>query len=148
VGESPEEPIKSELERAIRDEQLGLPLEESLEAIARRMDAEDMDQVALVAALNRRSGSNVAEALDRVAEGARERADLRREVKALTGQAKMSSWVLTGLPPLLLIGISVISPAYAHPMFHTTIGIGLIIVSALMVFTGWKIMNKIINVKV
>jgi tight adherence protein B len=148
VAESADEPIKSELERAIRDEQLGLPLEESLEAIARRMDAEDMDQVALVAALNRRSGSNVAEALDRVAEGARERADLRREVKALTGQAKMSSWVLTGLPPLLLIGISFISPAYAHPMFHTTIGIGLIIVSALMVFTGWKIMNKIINVKV
>jgi tight adherence protein B len=148
VVESADEPIKSELERAIRDEQLGLPLEESLEAIARRMDAEDMDQVALVAALNRRSGSNVAEALDRVAEGARERADLRREVKALTGQAKMSSWVLTGLPPLLLIGISFISPAYAHPMFHTTVGIGLIIVSGLMVFTGWKVMNKIINVKV
>jgi tight adherence protein B len=148
VAESADEPIKSELDHAIRDEQLGLPLEESLEAIARRMDADDMDQVALVAALNRRSGSNVAEALDRVAEGARERADMRREVKALTGQAKMSSLVLTGLPPLLLIGITLIAPDYAHPMFHTPIGLGLLVVSALMVFSGWKVMSKITNVKV
>jgi Flp pilus assembly protein TadB len=148
VAESADEPVKSEFERAIRDEQLGLPLDESLETIARRMDADDMDQVALVAALNRRSGANVAEALDRVAEGARERAEMRREVKALTGQAKMSSWVLTGLPPLLLIGISVIAPIYAHPMFHTPIGLALLGVSAVMVFSGWKVMNKIINVKV
>jgi Flp pilus assembly protein TadB len=148
VAAGADEPIKTELDRAVRDEQLGLPLEESLEAIARRMDADDMDQVALVAALNRRSGSNVAEALDRVAEGARERADLRREVKALTGQAKMSSWVLTGMPPLLLIGITVIAPVYAHPLLHTPIGLGLLVLSALMVFSGWKVMGKIINVKV
>jgi Flp pilus assembly protein TadB len=148
VAESADEPIKTELDRAIRDEQLGLPLEGSLEAIARRMEADDMDQVALVAALNRRSGSNVAEAFDRVAEGARERADLRREVKALTGQAKMSSWVLTGMPPMLLIGITVIAPVYAHPLLHTPIGLGLLVLSALMVFSGWKVMSKIINVKV
>jgi tight adherence protein B len=148
VAAGADEPIKTELDRAVRDEQLGLPLEESLEAIARRMDADDMDQVALVAALNRRSGSNVAEALDRVAEGARERADLRREVKALTGQAKMSSWVLTGMPPLLLIGITIIAPIYAHPLLHTPIGLGLLVLSALMVFSGWKVMGKIINVKV
>lgn len=148
VAAGADEPIKTELDRAVRDEQLGLPLEESLEAIARRMDADDMDQVALVAALNRRSGSNVAEALDRVAEGARERADLRREVKALTGQAKMSSWVLTGMPPLLLIGITIIAPVYAHPLLHTPIGLGLLILSAVMVFSGWKVMGKIINVKV
>jgi tight adherence protein B len=148
VAESADEPIKRELERALRDEQLGLPLEETLETIARRMEATDMDQVALVAALNRRSGSNVAEALDRVAEGSRERADLRREVKALTGQAKMSSWILTGLPPLLAIGTSVIAPQYAHPLLHTTMGIVLLVVAACMVMGGWKVMQKIINVKV
>ena len=107
-----------------------------------------MDQVALIAALNRRSGSNVAEALDRVAEGARERADMRREVKALTGQAKMSSFVLTALPPLLLVGISLISPRYAHPLLHTTLGIVLLgRRRGLMVFAGWKVMKKITTMK-
>jgi tight adherence protein B len=147
VASNADEPVRSEFERAVTDEQLGRPLEESLLAVSVRMRASDMDQVALIAGLNRRSGSNVSEALDRVAEGARDRADMRREIKALTGQAKMSSWVLTALPALLLGFISVISPLYAHPLFHTTIGNGLMILSALLVFSGWKVMKKITTVQ-
>jgi tight adherence protein B len=147
VASSADEPTRSELERAVRDETLGRPLDESLEAVALRMRATDMDQVALIASLGRRSGSNVAEALDRVADGARDRSDLRREIKGLTAQAKMSSLVLTSLPPLLLVAISVISPQYAHPLLHTTIGIILLVVAALMVFAGWKVMKKITTMK-
>jgi tight adherence protein B len=147
IAGNADEPVRSELERAVADEALGRPLDESLVAVGKRMRSTDTDQVALIAALNRRSGSNVAEALDRVAEGARERADMRREAKALTGQAKMSSWVLTALPPLLLIFISFISPLYAHPLFHTTIGIALLIMCGLMVFAGWKVMKKITTIK-
>jgi tight adherence protein B len=148
VAESAEEPTKSELERAVTDEALGRPLDTSLEAVAARMEAPDLDQVAIIAALNRRSGSNVAEALDRVAEGARERQDLKREVKALTAQAKMSSWVLTALPGLLLVGLAVLSPMYAHPLFHTTMGIIALCLGAGMCFAGWKVLSKITNVKI
>ncbi len=146
VAESADEPIKSELDRAVTDDQLGRPMEESLKTIATRMQAVDMDQVALVAALNRRSGSNVAESIERVAEGARERADLRREMKALTGQAKMSSMVLTGLPPMMLLGMTVLAPQYAHPLFHTTAGVALLVIGTLMVFSGWKVMMRIVNI--
>jgi Flp pilus assembly protein TadB len=147
VVETADEPIRGAFERAITDEALGRPLEEALEAAAKRMQASDLDQVALIAGLNRRSGSNVAEALDRVAEGARERADLRREIKALTGQARMSSWVLTALPGVLLVGITVVSPLYAHPLLHTPLGIVLLFVGAAMVFAGWKVMKKITDVE-
>jgi tight adherence protein B len=148
VAESADEPTKSELERAVTDEALGRPLDTSLEAVAARMEASDLDQVAIIAALNRRSGSNVAEALDRVAQGARERQDLKREVKALTAQAKMSSWVLTALPGVLLTGLAVLSPMYAHPLFHTTMGIIALCVGAGMCFAGWKALGKITNVRV
>ena len=111
------------------------------------MQASDLEQVALIAGLNRRSGSNVSEALDRVAEGARDRADLRREIKALTGQARMSSWVLTALPGVLLLGINVVSPRYGKPLLHTTIGIVLLCVAAGMVFAGFKVMKKITDVE-
>jgi tight adherence protein B len=147
VAETADEPIRSELERAVTDEALGRPLEASLEAVAVRMQASDMDQVAMIAGLNRRTGSNVAESLDRVAEGARDRADLRREMKALTGQARMSSMVLTALPGILLLGINLVSPLYAHPLFHTTIGIVLLCVGACMVFAGWRVMKKITDVE-
>jgi tight adherence protein B len=146
VAETADEPIRSELERAVTDEALGRPLEASLEAVAVRMQASDMDQVAMIAGLNRRTGSNVAESLDRVAEGARDRADLRREMKALTGQARMSSMVLTALPGILLLGINLVSPLYAHPLFHTTLGIVLLCVGACMVFAGWRVMKKITDV--
>lgn len=146
VAETADEPTKSEFERAIANEALGRPLEDSLEAVSKRMESSDMDQVALIAGLNRRSGSNVAESLDRVAEGARERADMRREMKALTAQAKMSSTVLTALPGVLLLGLSVVSPRYSRPLLHTTIGIALLVVGTLMVFAGWKVMQKITSV--
>lgn len=147
VGEGAEEPTRSEFERAATDEALGRPLEESLEAVSRRMQSNDMDQVALIAALNRKSGSNVAEALDRVAEGARDRADLRREIRALTAQAKLSSTVLTALPGVLLAGLSVLSPQYSHPLFHTTLGIVSMVIGAGLVVGGWKVMQKITRVE-
>jgi Flp pilus assembly protein TadB len=145
VAESADEPIRSEFERAVTDEQLGRPLDESLDAVGHRMDSDEMGQIALIAALNRRSGSNVAEAIERVADGARERADMRRELKALTGQAKMSSLVLTALPPVMLLGITVLAPAYGRPLLHTTGGLVLMGVGAAMVLAGWKVMMRIIN---
>jgi tight adherence protein B len=148
VAETTTEPMAGELDRALTDERLGLPLERALEAIGERMHSKDMSQVALIAALNRSSGANVAESLDRVADSARERADLVREMKALTGQARMSSWVLSGLPPLMLLGLSVIAPTYAHPLFHTTLGIILLGVAACMVFGGWRVMKRIVTVEV
>jgi tight adherence protein B len=148
VVESADEPTKSELERVITDEALGRPVDEALDAAAERLQAPDLGQIALIAALNRRSGANVTEALDRVAEGARERSDLRREVRALTAQAKASSLVLTSLPGFLLVGLMVVSPLYAHPLFHTTMGLVLLGVGAGLVFAGWKAMQKITNVKV
>jgi tight adherence protein B len=148
VADTSAEPMKGELERALTDERLGLPIEDTLEAIARRMDAPDMEQIALIAALNRNSGSNVAEALERVAGSARERADLAREMRSLTGQARMTSWVLSALPPAMLVTLSLVAPSYAHPLLHTTLGIVLLVIATLMVVAGWAVMTRIVNPEV
>jgi tight adherence protein B len=147
VAETSAEPMRGELERATTDERLGLPLEETLVAIARRMEAKDMDQIAMIAALNRNSGSNVAEALERVAEGARERADLEGEMRSLTGQARMSSWILTGLPPVMLGALTVAAPQYGKPLFHTVAGVVLLVFATGLVIAGWLVMQKIVNPK-
>jgi Flp pilus assembly protein TadB len=145
MTESATEPLRGEFQRALSDERLGLPLEDTLEAIGKRMEAKDMDQIALIAALHRGSGSNVAEALDRVAESSRERADLRREMRALTAQARMSAGVLTGMPPLMLLALTFIAPKYQHPLFHTIGGIVLLFVAAGMLGLAWWVMSKIVN---
>jgi tight adherence protein B len=148
VASGCDEPAKSEFERAATDESLGRPLEDTLENIATRMRSDAMEQIALIAGLHRRTGSNVAESLDRVAEGARDRADLRREMGALTSQAKMSSLVLTGLPGVLLVGLALVSPRYAHPLFHTTVGNVALGFGAVLVAIGWKVMSNITRVQV
>jgi tight adherence protein B len=145
IVESANEPMRGEFDRALSDERLGLPLEETLEAIGRRMAAKDMEQVTLIASLNRKSGSNVAEALDRVAESARDRADLAREMRSLTGQARLSAWILTGMPPVILAALTILAPAYGHPLFHTTVGLIMLFFAAGLLGAGWMVMNKIVN---
>lgn len=147
VVDGADEPTKGEFERVVADEQLGKPLETSLRSVAQRMKSEDMEQVALVAALHRRSGSSVAEALDHVADGARDRAELIREVKSLTGQARLSSRILTGLPVVLVVALALIAPDYMRPLFHTAGGIVVMVIGAFMVGLGWLAMRRIVNVE-
>ena len=94
------EPSKSEFRRVLQDEQLGVPLDDALMVMARRMQSYDAEQIALVMRLQREAGGNTAEVLDRVAEVIRGRMELRRLVEVLTAQAKISRWILTGPPDL------------------------------------------------
>ncbi len=147
VTDGADQPILGEFERLVADEQLGRPLEDTLHNAAQRMKSEDMEQVALVARLHRRSGSSVAEALDHVADGARERGELRRELKSLTGQARLSSRILTALPVVLFLAMTVVAPSYMRPVTHTTAGIIVLIFCGSMVLMGWLAMKRIVNVE-
>ena len=84
------EPSKSEFQRVVADEQLGVSIDDALHVVVERMDSRELEQVALVAALQRETGGNTAEVLDRVTETIRERFELRRTVRTLTAQGRMS----------------------------------------------------------
>jgi tight adherence protein B len=143
---SASEPSHSEWGRVISDEQVGMPLEAALRPLAERMDCRDIEQVALVASLQQRSGGNMAEVLERLADGIRERADLRRELNALTAQARLSRWVVTGLPIGLLLVLSVINPNYVKPLFHTTGGQVMLGLAVVMITSGSLVMRRITDI--
>jgi tight adherence protein B len=130
------DPARRELTDAVTDERMGVPLDAALRPIARRMRSADIDQLALVAMLNQRTGGNMAEVLDLIAAGARERADLQRELRALTAQARMSRWIVSGLPPTLLLALWVVDPSYLRPLFHTTAGVLALCVATVLVMLG------------
>lgn len=142
------EPSKSEFRRVVVDEQLGVPLDSSLDEVARRMDNIDLEQVALVAALQRRTGSNSAEIIDRVAETIRGRFELRRLARTLTAQGRLSRWILTFLPVGLLVLITLLNPGYIHPLLHTGFGHVLLVVCSMMVIAGSLIIKRIVEIKV
>jgi tight adherence protein B len=147
VDDAPE-PAQSEFARVVADEQLGRPLEDALDTVARRMNNPDLAQVALVAALQRQTGGSTAEVLERVVETVRERQDLRRQIKTLTAAGRMSRWVVSALPVVLIIAISLLNPGYLHPLFVHTSGRVLLVFAALLVVGGSLVIKRIVDIKV
>ena len=142
------EPSKSELSRAVSDEQLGVPLEEAIRRVATRMASRDLEQVAMLAELVRTTGGNAAEVLDVIVLTVRDRQDVRRLVKTLTAQGRMARWILTALPIVTGLAFWVLQPDIVGPMWHTGFGQFLLVVTALMVTAGSYSIQKIIEIEV
>ena len=147
VVEDAAEPSRTEFRRMIGDEQLGVPLETAIEVVVRRMENRDLAQVGLVAALQRQTGGNMAEVLDRVTETIRERFELRRMVQTLTAQGRMSRWVVSMLPVVLLLAITFLNPTYVEPLYTETFGRVLLAFSAVTLVAGSLVIKKIVDIK-
>jgi tight adherence protein B len=147
VDDAPE-PSRRELRRALADEQLGVPLADSLADVGARMRSSNFEHVALVARLQRDTGGNTAEVLDLVTETIRERIDLRRLVRTLTAQGRLAGIVVSLLPVVLLIAISLINPHYLHPLFHTVAGVFFLVLGIVMMIAGGLIMRRIVDIEI
>jgi tight adherence protein B len=141
------EPSKRELRRAVTDAQLGVPIDEALGHLGERLKSQDFKHVALIAQLQRETGGNTAEVVELVADTIRERLELRQMVRALTAQGRLAGLILSCLPLGVLIIISLLNPSYMHPMFHSTIGIALLIFAACMSLAGSFAIRKIVTIE-
>ena len=148
VVESANDPMKSEMQRVVADEQLGIPLEKAIEVVVNRMDSRDLEQVGIVAQLQRESGSNAAEVVDRVAETIRERFELRRLIKTLTVQGRMSRWIVSALPVVILLLLQLINPHYMHPLVSSLGGKIVLGFAAALCVGGSLVIKKIVDIKV
>ena len=147
VDEAPE-PARREFQRIVAEEQLGVPLEDAVDDVARRMECRDLEQVSIVAAVGRDAGGNTAEVLDRVVDTVRERSELRRLVNTLTAQGRLSRWIVSLLPVALLFAIMLINPGYLEPLFDRTAGRALLVLATLMVISGSLVIRRIVNIRV
>ena len=148
VVEDAPEPSRSEFRRVIADEQLGVSLEDALHVVVERMESRELEQVALVAAVQRNSGGNTAEVLDRVTETIRERFELRRTVRTLTAQGRLSRWVVSLLPVFLLVVITLLNPSYMHTLYSSGAGKIALVFATAMVISGSLVIKRIVNIKV
>jgi len=112
------------------------------------MQSRELEQVALVAALQRETGGNTAEVLDQVTDTIRERFELRRTVQTLTAQGRMSRWVLTLLPLFLLLAITLINPGYMNVMYDSVVGRVFLVLAGISVICGSLVIKRIVNIRV
>jgi tight adherence protein B len=148
VVESASEPMKSEMQRVVADEQLGIPIEKSLLVVADRMDSRDVEQLALVAELQRQAGGNAAEVVDRVADSVRERFDLKRLIQTLTMQGRMSRWIVSALPIGIVLLLQVENPHYLHPLLESTAGKVVFGLAAAWAVAGSFVIKRIVEIEV
>jgi len=147
VAEEAPEPSKREYRRVVTDEQLGIPLDEALEVTAKRMQNTDIDQLAVLALVQREAGGNTAEVLDQVTTNIRARMDVRRLVTVLTAQGKFSSVVVACVPLGIFLFLMLVNPAHLDPLFHQTIGQVAGIAAILMTLLGFYIIRKIVTIE-
>jgi len=148
VVDSASEPMKSEMQRVVAEEQLGVPIQNSLAVVAERMASRDVEQLALVAQLQREAGGNAAEVIDRVAETVRERFDLRRLVQTLTMQGRMTRWIVSALPIGIVLILQIENPHYLHPLLASTGGKVVFGLAAAWAVAGSFVIKKIVEIEV
>ncbi len=142
------EPFRTELLRALRELELGVSVEDAFEGLRDRIQDDDFDLVVDAVLIQRKVGGNLAEVLTNIAHTIRERIRIRGEVNALTGQARLSGWVL-GLLPVAVAGlVYAMDPEYMTPMFTNPFGLMAIIGAGVSEVFGMLVIRKIADVKV
>ncbi len=142
------DPVASEFRRVVIETRLGVSLEDSLEGVGQRMESRDFEWVVMAIRIQREVGGNLAELLLTVAATLREREYLRRHVRALSAEGRLSCYVLGGLPPGFLLYLTVSKPDYVAPLYHTPIGWMLCAGMAVLLTVGMVWMTKVAKVDV
>jgi tight adherence protein B len=148
VSQEVEDPMGHELRRVVTESRLGRPLEEALDGVAERMDSADFSWAVMAIRIQREVGGNLSELLLTVADTMTQRERLRRDVRALTAEGRMSAIVLVLLPIGLGAAMFVINPDYTRKLITDTLGEVLLFGSIIMMVVGGLWMKKIIDIEI
>lgn len=148
VSQEMQDPMGIELRRVVSESRLGRDLEDALEDTAERTGSADFAWAVMAIRIQREVGGNLAELLLTVADTMIQRERLRREVKALTAEGRISAYILACLPPGLGIIMYMMNPEYMSPLFHDTFGIIMLILSILGMVVGFFWMQKVVQIDV
>jgi len=142
------QPAATEFQRVVAEIRLGRPAEDALEALAERVGSADFRWAVLAVNIQREVGGNLAEILDTVADTLRERATLRRQIKVLTAEGRLSAWVLALLPVAIGLYMAAVNPDYIGLLVTTTIGWVMLGTALVLLVLGVIWMRKIVDIDV
>jgi tight adherence protein B len=143
-----EEPSATEFARVLAATRLGAPLEVALHAAAERLGSRDLAYTVQAVAMQQRTGGQLADVLRIVADFMRKRLEVRREVRALTAEGRLSGLILGGLPFVLAGIISVENPGYLDPLFTTGTGVLMVGGASVLMVLAFILTARIVRVEV
>jgi tight adherence protein B len=148
-------PISTEFSRVIREVNLGLPFEQALENMVRRVRSDDLELMATAISIQHQVGGNLAEILDSIAYTIRERIRIKGEIRTLTAQQRLSGYVVGFLPIALAGFLFVAAPGFMDPMFANPpaiaglpAGVIILFFGGFMMFIGFMLIRRIVDIEV
>jgi tight adherence protein B len=142
------DPAAGEFGRVLTEIRLGRPVPDTLNAMAERVGSEDFEWAVLAVNIQREVGGNLAEILENVAETVREREQIRRQVKVLSGEGRLSMMVLIILPFFLGLGLELVNPGYINTLFTDPLGWVMLGVAGVLSVVGVFWMRKLVKIDV
>ena len=148
ISEEMSDPISTDFYRCYERQNLGIPLEEALEEMAKQVPLLDVRFFVNAVVLQRQTGGDTAEILDKIGHLIRERFQIRMQIKALTGEGRLSGVVLIALPILLGIYNYFRNPDYFMILFRDPLGVQMVIGAIILQIIGALVIRKIVTIKV
>jgi tight adherence protein B len=145
--EESEPPLSEEFERVVAETALGDPLVDALDRMAQRLGVEDLVWVVQAMRIQQTVGGQLADLLFTLAEFMRGREEIRREVKVLTAEGRMSAWVLGGMPVGLFFAVKTMSPGYLDPMLRGP-GLFALVGAAISVAIGIGMIMRMVKIDI
>jgi len=147
VGEEAPDPVGTEFKRIFEEYGLGLPIKEALTNLAQRIDSTALKIFITAVLLQKETGGNLTEILEKISITIRERFKLAGQIKIYSAQSRLSAWVIGGLPIGFLIIVSFINPNYIDPLFEDSLGHTFLIAAIFLQLVGFLFIKKIVHIK-
>lgn len=148
VGQQLPDPAGTEFYRCFQEQNLGLKLEDAMTGMAERVDLLDMRFFVTAVIVQRQTGGDLAEILDKISKVIRDRIKILGQVKALTAEGRLSGWVLSALPILVFFVAKALNPEYVDILLHDEQGQAMLGAAIVMQIMGMLMIKKIVNIKI
>jgi tight adherence protein B len=145
IADQAPEPAKFEFGEVSKKQNYGLPLRDSLMQMLDRVPSQDLRVFVTGLLVQKDTGGNLAEILDRIVFVIRERVRIQGEIRVHTAQGRMTGWILTALPFVLLVIINIVDPGYSDVLFRDPTGREMLYVGVVLLLVGGVIIRQIIN---
>lgn len=148
VAQEAEEPLRTEFRRAADEQSFGLPFRESMMNLGRRVPVADLQFLVTAILVQKETGGNLAQILDKTSHVIRERVRVVGQVRIRTAQGRLTGIILCALPFVMFFGMNLLHPGYGRVLFQDPLGQKMVLYSAILMVFGIITIRKIVNIKV
>jgi tight adherence protein B len=142
------EPVGGEFRRTFEEQNFGLPMREAMTNLAERIPIADLQFLVTAILVQKETGGNLVEILEKTASVLRERLRLKGQLAIYTAQGRLTGWILAGMPFFIFIGMNILNPKYGRVLLDDPFGRQLIYTGLALMVVGGYIIRRIVDVKV